>query len=233
MAEQNNPFHIAIIPDGNRRWAKRNLLEATSGHTEGSKRFLEITELLLSKEANYVTIWAASIENLTKRSSSEVSFLVKLGKANLGSEKLLKTFIDNKIKVKVVGKWKELLQDSELNRIIENLEQSTKDFTKKHLTLLFGYSGTDEMLDLINFSKIPHKILEYDDVKSKLSTGFLPQVDLVIRTGGEPHNSSGFMMWHTVDSHYYFTETLWPDFSPTELKEALAKFKKRQRRFGK
>lgn len=233
MTESHIPQHVAIIPDGNRRWAKANALQATLGHEEGVKRFWELSEELFKKGTTHVTIWGASSDNLKKRSPHEVQFLVSLAKLNLDDPKLLKQFVDNEIKVHVVGKWNEILGDSGLADGVATIQSKTGHFTKRTLTILFGYSGVEEMMDAIPKLKDLSTPLTYEQVKDVLSTGFLPPVDLVIRTGGEPHWSAGFMMWHTANSQLYFTETLWPDFKADQLELALSDFAKRERRMGK
>ena len=233
MTDENIPNHVALIPDGNRRWATSQGLAPTAGHEEGVKRFWELSETLLRKGVTHVTFWGASSDNLRKRSPLEVKFLATLAKNGLSDPKLLSKFIENEIKVRVVGKWDEILHDSGLAQAVADLESKTEHFTKRTLTILFGYSGIEEVLDAIPKLNSTDQKLSYEDVKQSLSTGFLPEVDLVVRTGGEPHWSAGFMMWHTANSQFYFTETLWPDFKVDQLDLALADFAKRERRLGK
>lgn len=233
MTDENIPNHVALIPDGNRRWATSQGLAPTAGHEEGVKRFWELSETLLRKGVTHVTFWGASSDNLRKRSPLEVKFLATLAKNGLSDPKLLSKFIENEIKVRVVGKWDEILHDSGLAQAVADLESKTAHFTKRTITVLFGYSGIEEMLDAIPKLNSTDQKLSYEDVKQSLSTGFLPEVDLVVRTGGEPHWSAGFMMWHTANSQFYFTETLWPAFNVDQLELALADFAKRERRMGK
>ncbi|MCC7356513.1 MAG: di-trans,poly-cis-decaprenylcistransferase [Candidatus Doudnabacteria bacterium] len=233
MTDENIPNHVALIPDGNRRWAKSQGLVPTAGHEEGIKRFWELSEALFKKGVNYVTFWGASGDNLRKRTPFEVQFLAFIAKSKSSDSKLLEELIKNEIKVRVVGKWNEILNDTDLAKSITDLESKTAHFTKRTITVLFGYSGIEEMLDAIPKLNPTDQKLSYEDVKQSLSTGFLPEVDLVVRTGGEPHWSAGFMMWHTANSQFYFTETLWPAFNVDQLELALADFAKRERRMGK
>lgn len=233
MTDINIPNHVALIPDGNRRWAKSQGLVPTAGHEEGIKRFWELSEYLFKKGVEHVTFWGASSDNLRKRTPLEVQFLAFIAKTKSADSKLMEEFVKNEIKVRVIGKWDEILKDSDLAKSIANMESKTEHFTKRTLTVLFGYSGVEEMLDAIPKLNNTDQTLSYEDVKDSLSTGFLPEVDLVIRTGGEPHWSAGFMMWHTANSQFYFTETLWPAFKTEQLELALADFSKRGRRMGK
>lgn len=143
--------------------------------------------------------------------------------------------VKNKVRVRCFGRWNEILKDAALEKVIRELEEKTKNYRENSLTVLFGYDGRREMIEAIQKSKCKNQSakLSYDDVKNALWTGDLPQVDLVIRTGGEPHWSAGFMMWLTADSQFYFTEKFWPDFGKEEFKKALADYTRRERRFGK
>lgn len=280
------PYHIAIIPDGNRRWAKSRGLILWKGHQEGVKRFREISEVAFRAGIPYLTFWGASEDNLLKRSKVEVRLLVSLLRKSLEQELKEKIFIKNKIHINVVGRWSAILKDSALERAVNALEEETKHFTRHRLTILFGYDGRREMIEAISkianskeSRKSPNERREdfrgsrssatqgraltgspqfrdhgihetvsthssrtvsgqkskinYETVKKALWTGHLPPVDLVIRTGGEPHWSAGFMMWLTSDSQFYFTKTLWPDFDAKEFKKALREYGARERRFGR
>ena len=217
------PNHIAIIPDGNRRWAKKRHLLPWHGHKHGAERFREIATYALKANIPYLTFWAASEDNLTKRNKAEVKFLTLLLKNFLKKELENKTFIKNKIRIRIIGRWRELLKDKNLENLIKELEKATSE-GRKNLTILFGYDGRQEMLSAIKKGGI--------NFEKYLLTADLPPVDFVIRTGGEPHWSAGFMMWRTADSQFYFTKTLWPDFNKNHFKKSLADFSKRARRFG-
>ena len=138
----------------------------------------------------------------------------------------------------MIGRWDILLakekSTSALKETIKQLEEETKGFSKKNLTILFGYDGRREMTEGIeDIKKRPSEKITYEMVHKTLWTGDLPLVDFVIRTGGEPHWSAGFMMWHTANAQFYFTKTLWPNFKKIELEKALKDFSERERRFGK
>ena len=226
--------HIALIPDGNRRWARERGLVPWKGHEKGATRFFEIAEHAFANGVPYVTLWAASADNLTKRSGIEIKFLCSILRRELESKHTIALFMDNHIRVRFVGQWKKLVQDDKLISVIGKREEETKKFTQRNLTVLFGYDGTREMIEAIKkLRRTPEVPIDYDTVKENLWTAALPPVDLVIRTGGEPHWSAGFMMWHTADSQFYFTPKLWPDFDTKELQKAFDDYARRERRFGK
>ncbi len=238
MENYNLPKHVAIIPDGNRRWAGKENLPAFKGHFEGANNFKRVLSAALSLKIKYLTIWGGSFDNLTKRKKIEIKTLLLIYKnyfQELFGEKIT---YEKKVKVQVLGRFKEILP-GETVKIIEKIEEATKNYDRCYLTFLIAYSGADEMLDAVqeiaslakkeNSLKITPQL-----IKQNLWTKNLPPVDLIIRTGTEndPHNSAGFMMWDTAYSQYYFTKTLWPDFSPKEFKKAVELFTGTERRFG-
>ena len=226
--------HIALIPDGNRRWAREHGLVPWKGHEKGAARFFEIAEHAFAQGIPYVTLWAASADNLTKRSRIEIKFLCSILRRELESKRTIALFMDNHIRVRFIGQWKKLVQNDTLIASIGKREEETKQFAQRNLTILFGYDGRREMMEAIKrLRRTPEISVDYDTVKENLWTAALPPVDLVIRTGGEPHWSAGFMMWHTADSQFYFTSKLWPDFDTKELQNAFDDYAKRERRFGK
>ena len=230
--------HIAIIPDGNRRWAKRKGVPLGEGHRIGVQTTEKIFEKALELKIPYLTFWAASYDNLLKRSKEEVKFLI-----NLINEEFRGLLEDarvhkNEVKVRILGRFREILPKKTL-KIIEKLMEKTEKYNIFFLTFLLAYNGTDEMVEAIKeisqaFKESTIKITD-QIIKSFLWTRDLPPVDLVIRTGCEedPHNSAGFMMWHTAYSQYYFTKTLYPDFNPEEFERAINNFLERERRLGK
>lgn len=229
----NIPKHIAIIPDGNRRWAKVQRLNPWEGHVEGVKRFWELTDYAGELGTNHLTFWAASYDNLKKRSKLEVSFLLKLMETELSKPIILERCLKNKVRALVMGEWREFVKNDKLVSIIDNIEKQTEHFEKKSLNILFAYDGQREMIAAANaFVKAGKKVSD-ESLRKELWTGALPNVDLVIRTGGEPHWSAGFMMWLTANSQFYFTDLLWPDFKNLELKKAVVEYDRRERRLGK
>ncbi len=225
------PKHIAIIPDGNRRWAKSRVMNPWEGHREGVKRFWEIADQAYELGVTHLSIWAGSYDNLHKRSKMEVDFLLRLLREEILNPELTKKFHANKARVEIIGEWRLFVTDKKTIDAIAALEQNTAHYTKNQLTLLFAYDGQREMMEAINI--LEKKPASETELRNALWTGHLPDVDLVIRTGGEPHWSAGFMMWLTANSQFYFTDMLWPDFKKAQFKKALEDFERRERRLGK
>jgi len=227
-------IHVLLIPDGNRRWAKKKNLPVSEGHWRGAK----VTEKILKKardlKIKYFTIWASSLDNLKKREKEEVKTLIKIYKEYF--EKLLKEkeIEREKVKVNVVGNWREVLPE-DLKNLIEKVIEKTKKFKNYFLTILLAYDGKKEMESCIKkIVKENPKNVDEKTILKNLPTGFLPPVDLIIRTGCEkdPHNSAGVMMWHTAYSQFAFLKTYYPDFSPSKFEKIIKDFLKRERRFG-
>ena len=233
-----NSLHIAIIPDGNRRWARRKGFSPEKGHEIAMKTVEKILQKSLKLKIPYITFWLASIDNLTKRSKKEVKFLIKVIGEEI--ERLLEDgrIQENKVKIRVLGRFRKIFPEKVVN-LIEKLIKKTEKHDLFFLTILLAYDGTDEMLNamkrIISFTKKRTIKVTKELIKDFLWTKDLPPVDLIIRTGceGDPHNSAGFMMWDTRYSQYYFTKTLFPDLTPEEFEKAVNNFLKIERRLGK
>lgn len=229
--------HIAIIPDGNRRWAKRRKVSLQIGYKTGRETTKRIFEKALELKIPYLTFWLASWDNITNRPKKEVNFLIKLITEELQKSIEDKKIKENKVRIRVLGRFNEVLSPKIL-KIIKNIIKKTQNHNLFHLTFLLAYNGTDEMLEaikkIIKFNKKRKLRVTGELIKKFLWTGDLPPVDLVIRTGceGDPHNSAGFMMWQTAYSQYYFTQTLYPDFTTEEFEKAIRDYSKRERRYG-
>lgn len=141
--------HIAIIPDGNRRWAKRQGMNPSEGHIQGVKTFRKIADAVFRKEIPYLTFWAASEDNLRKRNYLEVKLLVSLIYQELTSKELLKKCQRNEIRIRVLGNWHKILKNNKLLKAVSTIERKTLAFEKHNLTLLFGYDGRKEMIEAI------------------------------------------------------------------------------------
>lgn len=225
--------HLAMIPDGNRRWAKARLLLPWKGHVEGVKRFWELAEESAQAGIKYLTFWAGSYSNLAKRSKEEVDVLFELMATELAKPELLQKLTQNKTSLRVIGEWELFARDFKLKEALQEVEQKTSGGADHHLTILFGYDGQREMLAAIKSLQQSGQEVTTEILQQNLLTAELPAVDLVIRTGGEPHWSAGFLMWQTANSQFYFTDELWPDFKVPQLKTALEDFERRERRLGK
>ena len=239
MDKEKLPQHVAIVPDGNRRWARKKGLSSWQGHLAGAKITEAIIEQALDLGINNLSLWGGSWDNLTARSQKEINGLFRIYERYFRKLIKSKEIYQNQVKVNVIGRWKEILSKRTI-KVIEELIDKTKIHNQRQLNFLIAYNGTDEMIAAIRRIaqearkdkdlKITHRLLE-----SHLWSRDLPPIDLVIRTGskGDPHNSVGFMMWHTANSQLYFTKTMYPDFKQKEFIKAIKDFIKRQRRFGK
>ena len=236
MSNENNiiPIHVAIIPDGNRRWAKNKGLKPWEGHEEGAKNVEKIINRAVEKGIRCFSIWGSSMDNLTKRPLSEKRALLDIYTRYF--KKILndKKIYENEVKVSVIGHWEEQFPET-LKKIIYDLIDRTRHYKKKMLNFMLAYSGTDDMLQAIKkINSECGEVIEItkEKLKENLMTATLPSVDFMIRTGGEPHNSDGFLMWDTTDSQLYFSEELFPDFNEEKFEEALEEYARRERRFG-
>lgn len=224
--------HIAIIPDGNRRWAKQKGKLFFEGHKYAADVTIPgLYDTIINMKISYCTIWAMSPENYTKRGKHEVQSLLKL----------LQLFIKNKmgemnekgIRLNIIGdtdKFPEKIQKD----IIKSMED-TKNNKKLVLTFALNYGGRDEIVRAINkviSKKEKVKKLEFEDFHRFLDTKDMPDPDLIIRTGGEKR-TSGFMLWQSEYSEYAFLDKFFPDFTPLDLESCVNDFYNRQRRFGK
>ncbi len=238
MKENKNlPAHIAVIPDGNRRWAKKHKLEAWFGHKKGSEIIDRLADVIIEMNIPHISFWGSSKDNLKKRPKMEVKFLLNLFKEKFlelaQSEKIHK----NKVKISIIGDWREQFPE-DVKKSLERAEEETKNYDKFFMNFFLAYSGTGEILDAIKCiakRARENSSLEINEelLKNCLSTSKLPPVDLLVRTGGEPHNSDGFMMWDTANAQLYFSEKLWPDIDENDLRDAINDYSSRKRRFGK
>lgn len=228
------PNHVAIIPDGNRRWARKKGLKPWEGHEEGAKIFEKLINHSLKRGIYCLSIWGSSIDNLTKRPMEEKRALLDIYKRYF--QRLLdgNEIYENEVRVNFIGRWEEQFPDS-LKDLIYEVVEKTKNYQKKILNFMLAYSGTDEIAEMVQ--KVHDKYekgvkITSDMIKENLMTAEIPAVDYLIRTGGEPHNSTGFMMWDIADAQYYFSPLNFPDFNEEKYDEALDEYAKRQRRFG-
>ena len=227
------PCHVAIIPDGNRRWARARGKRPAEGHIAGAKAASAILEAALEEEIPYVTLWGASVANLTKRSKAERVVLYRVFREYFRRLAVRPEIDRYGVRVRAIGRWEEFFPPAAADAVRRVVAQTAAN-TGRHLTFLLGYSGIDEMLSAIATLRAQGSgPPTADELKAALWTRDLPPVDLVIRTGGEPHWSQGFLMWDVAEAQLAFTETLWPAFTPEEFREILETFRTRERRFGK
>lgn len=228
----NKLIHLALIPDGNRRWAKKRGLSSSFGHQYAAEKTLpKLIDKLIELKIKYFTFWALSTENLKKRSKKELDFLFFLMRRFLKEKK--EELVKKNIKFKTIGDITKLPGD--LQNQIKILEKETKNNDGLVLILAINYGGRDEIIRAIK--KIKEQKFNVDNLNKEnfgkfLDTLEIPDPDFIIRTGGEKR-LSGFMLWQSEYSELYFTDTFFPDFSPSHLEKAIKEFNNRQRRFGK
>ncbi len=234
----NLPRHLILVPDGNRRWAKKHGKPPFFGHRAGAKAAEAVFKEALDLGLECLTFWGCSVNNVTERDPLEVKFLHQVFERSFAKlEKRMKDLKKHGIRVRVLGRWEELFPER-TKKIIRRLEKATADFGPRKLTFLMAYDGRDEMLSAVTRiaeakAKDPNLLIDRELIKNSLWTADLPPVDLVIRTGGEPHWSAGLMMWDVAEARLYFTEVTWPDFSPEEFRKALDTFGGTERRYGR
>ncbi len=224
------PAHVAIIMDGNRRWAKKRGLAAVAGHAFAVDSVVEqLIERAGELGIKYLTLWAFSTENWG-RSEDEVSGIMQLFRKALMTK--VQKFIEKGAKLKMIGdmsKFSPDIQDGMKKAMVASEKND-----KITVTFALNYGGRDEIVRTVNrlVSKSANQQVSESDILASLDTAGMPDPDLVIRTGGE-QRLSGFLMWQAAYSELYFTDTLFPDFTPDKLVEAIEEYQGRARRFGK
>ena len=226
------PNHIAIILDGNGRWAKKRGMPRSFGHVKGCENLEDICEVAKELGVKYLTVYAFSTENW-KRSKEEVDGLMKLFRNYL--KKCIKISQKNNMRVKVIGDITAF--DSDIQESIEKLEDFSKDFTDLHFQIALNYGSRDEITRAVNrmledqkAGKLETPVSE-DTISDYLDTAGIPDPDLIIRPSGE-ERLSNFLIWQAAYSEFVFMDVLWPDFKPEHLEEAIRIFNQRHRRFG-
>ena len=232
--KDNLPKHLAIIMDGNGRWAKQKGLLRAFGHENGTKSVRTVVETSAKLGIENLTLFAFSTENWN-RPKMEVELLMSLLINSLKNE--LKTLQENNIRLNSIGNL-DLLPKSAQKKLQEVIE-NTKDNSRMVLTLALSYGSREELINAVkNISnKVKNNIISIDNIDESiinehLYTRDLPEVDLLIRTSGE-HRISNFLLWQIAYSELYFTDVLWPDFKENDLYAAIISYQKRERRFGK
>ncbi|MGV1010993.1 MAG: isoprenyl transferase [Flavobacterium sp.] len=230
----NLPKHLAIIMDGNGRWAKQKGLLRALGHKSGTKSVKVTVETCAKIGIENLTLYAFSTENWN-RPKLEVDTLMKLLVSSLKKE--LKTLQDNNIRLNSIGNLSKL--PNSILKELQDVIEKTKNNNKMTLTLALSYGSREELLNVVkNISdKVKNNIISIDTIDESiinqhLYTHNLPDVDLLIRTSGE-HRISNFLLWQIAYAELFFTDVLWPDFTEEHLYEAIISYQKRERRFGK
>jgi len=232
--KNNIPKHVAVIMDGNGRWAKKRGLKREYGHREGRKSVRKIVECCVELGIKNLTLYAFSTENWN-RPKLEIDFLMQLLFLSLRSE--LKTLNKNNIKFETIGNLSRL--PKKISNYLDKVKEETKNNSKLNLTLALSYGSRNEIVsvvkeisDKVKNNIISSKNIDESVINDHLYTRNLPDVDLLIRTSGEKRISN-FLLWQIAYSELYFTKKLWPDFRKKDLYKAIISYQNRERRFGK
>ncbi len=228
------PNHVAVIMDGNGRWAKRQGKERLEGHYEGVMSVRSAIESCLDLGVRYLTIYAFSTENWG-RPDDEVQGLMELFCKTISME--IPSLVDKKVRMKFIGDIPAL--NADVKESIDFCEDKTKEFDTLTLCVALNYGSQQEIADGVKqlFRKVQNGEIQIDDIDTKaigdaLYTSAIPNPDLMIRTSGE-QRISNFLLWQLAYSEFYFTEVLWPDFRTEQFKEAIEEYSRRNRRYGK
>lgn len=223
------PRHIAIIMDGNGRWARKRFLPRIAGHSRGVEALRGVIRAAIEHGVEYLTVFAFSSENW-RRPADEVSFLMQLFIKSLQKE--VSRLHENGIRFRVIGDRSRF--DPILVKAIEAAEELTAGNTRLHLTVAANYGGRWDILTAVNRVRARQPGIDIDEeaVRAELSMHFAPEPDLFIRTGGE-QRISNFLLWQLAYTEFFFTDALWPDFDGKAFTQAIASYRERERRFGR
>ena len=223
------PKHVAIIMDGNGRWAAKRYMPRLAGHRAGTNNISKVVEALAIRGIKYLTIYAFSTENWN-RSDSEVTGLMSILEDVIETQTNI--LHDKGVKIKHIGRIDRISES--LSRSIKKAEDITRNNEALILNVAFDYGGRAEIVDAIRkliSDGINYEQIDEEQVSKYLYTNGIPDPDLIIRTAGELRLSN-FLLWQSAYSEYYCTQTLWPDFDEDDIDEALEAYSSRQRRFG-
>jgi undecaprenyl diphosphate synthase len=225
------PRHIAVIMDGNGRWAKKRFLPRVAGHQRGVESLREMIKSCIGLGVEYLTVFAFSSENW-RRPADEVSFLMQLFLKMLEAE--TRRMHENNIRLKIIGDRSRF--DATLQQLIADAERLTEGNTGLTLTIAANYGGRWDIMQAVQalLREHPERAASFneDDLDPYLAMNYAPEPDLFIRTGGE-QRISNFLLWQLAYTELYFTETLWPAFDRAALDEAIHSYQRRERRFGR
>jgi undecaprenyl diphosphate synthase len=221
----NPPRHVAIIMDGNGRWAKKRFLPRAMGHKKGVETVRDIVRAAGDLGLETLSLYAFSSENW-KRPTDEINDLMGLLRTFIKSD--IEEFVANDVRLKIIGNYKALAPD--IIALIEDAMARTKDNKRTTLVVALNYGSQDELVRAANAAAVQGTITA-ESIEANLDTADLPPLDLLIRTSGE-QRLSNFMLWQAAYAEFWFTETLWPDFTKEELAQALEAFASRERRYG-
>ncbi len=233
LSEVELPRHIAIIMDGNGRWARKRLLNRINGHKKGIEVVRDVVTCCRELGLDYLTLYTFSRENW-QRPAEEVGFLMRLLEKHLKSEEEL--FIKNGIRFKAIGNISDLPES--VRDVIEHLERKTASFTEMHLQLALSYSGREEIVSAarvlaarVKSGEMQESDITEENFSQGLYTAGIPDPDLLVRTSGECRISN-FLLWQLAYTEIHITDVLWPDFTRAHLEQAIRDYHRRERRFG-
>jgi undecaprenyl diphosphate synthase len=225
------PRHIAIIMDGNGRWARKRLMPRVAGHSRGVEAVRGVIRACMERGVSYLTLFAFSSENW-RRPTEEVSFLMQLFMRSLQKE--VERLHQNGIRFRVIGDLSRF--EPKLVDLIRGAEELTAGNTRLTLSVAANYGGRWDIMQAVNrmMARDPERRGDFteDELAAELSMNYAPEPDLFIRTGGE-QRISNFLLWQLAYAELYFTDTLWPDFDAKALDQAIASYRQRERRFGR
>jgi tritrans,polycis-undecaprenyl-diphosphate synthase [geranylgeranyl-diphosphate specific] len=229
------PRHVAIIPDGNRRWARERGLEPWEGHRAGAQVTEQLIKTAREMGIREISFWGSSLENLSKRPMEEKLALLEIYTENFTRLLHSAEIHDYQVKIRCIGHWREQFPEA-LKSLLEKGMDATKGYQRYFLNFFLAYSGDDDMLSAmrgIARDQLSPEFVTETTLKERLMTAEVAPVDLLIRTGGDPHLSTGFMMWETKDAALSFPDCYFPDFGPEAFRQVVADFSAKERRFGK
>ena len=238
IKDGEKPGHIAVIVDGNRRWADRLSAPHSQGHESGADKIEELLRWCLNLDVRTITIYAFSTENIRRREKQEVEDILHLFNERLRRIVTDKDIHNERVRVRAIGRLNSL--PFETQELVKNVEEATKDYDDHFLNIAVAYGGRAEIIDAMKriAEEVKEGKLKSDDIDEKivedhLYTAHLPksEPDLVIRTSGE-ERLSGFLLWQAAYSELCFMDVYWPDFRQIDLLRAIRTFQKRERRFG-
>jgi len=231
------PQHIGIIPDGNRRWARKLGLQPSLGHIYGYEKLKEVLKWIWSLNIKYVTIYAMSSENCRYRDINERERLFELARRGLNELLNMKDIHEKEIRIRIIGNYSLIPKD--IVELAKMVEETTKNYSKYYLNIALCYGGRQEIIDAVK--KIVNEVktgkISIDEIGEETFSKYLytdncPDPDLIIRTSGE-ERISNFLLWQSAYSELYFCEAYWPEFRKIDFWRAIRSYQLRQRRFGR
>ncbi|MEM3781801.1 MAG: polyprenyl diphosphate synthase [Candidatus Micrarchaeaceae archaeon] len=228
------PYVIGLIPDGNRRWARKHRLSFAEAYDMGIQKFISFAEWCKDYGIKNITVWSFSTENF-KRTAVERHMLFSLYQRVFSDRAIINRLHENKTRFKAIGEMWRL--PKALQKTLNGVEKETRHYKDRVINMLIAYGGRDDILHAAKaaaekYAELRRLRLSQNSLKSLMMSSNVPDIDLIIRTSGE-ERLSGFMPWQSAYSELYFSKKLWPDFTKQDLHNAVLEYGRRQRRFGR